>query len=317
MLRSSSQTPRSSREPTPRTFRMKSPQTMSSFRDALSWRRSSKAKSATASTSDPNDEAVTAYERRRQQVRRAQRERKVFRAWTSLELRALHLRSKILSYDLNAFAQIVAENTTNQSNREQVNPPARQGRVINTTEEPIDAGPSSYTVNKQSKSGSPLHVIIPESQAEMQNPPLLDPDQGVPHRDTSSPGSSSDNNTHMPSNDALQSGESTALVEMLSGGSLDKIIGIDFVLALEHPCMTHVDMTRDEFGTHSHMPTHTLLAYAPQDLRGSANWEVPGADIKRLLNMSNNFQLQGEITPVQAWVSSKIPAVYLHSLQAP
>ncbi|KAL9087094.1 MAG: hypothetical protein Q9159_003789 [Coniocarpon cinnabarinum] len=301
MLRSSSQTPRSSREPTPRTFRMKSPQTMSSFRDALSWRRSSKAKSATAK-----------FGELKEIIGNAKRTATYIKA---LEQEVVNLRKQNQQNIVTLEAEI--------SNLQQtllgygVNPPARQGRVINTTEEPIDAGPSSYTVNKQSKSGSPLHVIIPESQAEMQNPPLLDPDQGVPHRDTSSPGSSSDNNTHMPSNDALQSGESTALVEMLSGGSLDKIIGIDFVLALEHPCMTHVDMTRDEFGTHSHMPTHTLLAYAPQDLRGSANWEVPGADIKRLLNMSNNFQLQGEITPVQAWVSSKIPAVYLHSLQAP
>lgn len=69
--------------------------------------------------------------------------------------------------------------------------------------------------------------------------------------------------------------------------------------------MAHPDMTRDEYGTHSHMASHTLLTYAPQDITAAASWEVPGADIRRLLNMSNSFQLQGEITPVQAWYRLK------------
>ena len=74
---------------------------------------------------------------------------------------------------------------------------------------------------------------------------------------------------------------------------------------LEHPCMAHPGMTRDE-PTHSHMATSTLLAYAPQNLEGAATWEVPGADIQHLLNMSNGFQLEGEITPVQAWYRLKL-----------
>ena len=66
-------------------------------------------------------------------------------------------------------------------------------------------------------------------------------------------------------------------------------------------------MTKDTFGTHSHMASHTLLSYAPQEMPAdaSANWEVPGADIRSLLNMSNSFQLEGEITPVQAWYRLK------------
>lgn len=69
--------------------------------------------------------------------------------------------------------------------------------------------------------------------------------------------------------------------------------------------MSHPEITRDEFGTHSHMASHNLLMYAPQDLHGSATWEVPGADIERLLALSTSFQLQGEITPVQAWYRLK------------
>ena len=74
-------------------------------------------------------------------------------------------------------------------------------------------------------------------------------------------------------------------------------------------------MTRDEYGTHSHMASHTLLTYAPKDLSGPASWKVPGADIQRLLNMSNNFQLQGEITPVQAWYKLRTHARFEVSFQ--
>ena len=69
--------------------------------------------------------------------------------------------------------------------------------------------------------------------------------------------------------------------------------------------MAHPDLTRDQYGQHSHLASSTLLAYAPQDLNEAASWEVPGADIQRLLNMSNSFQLEGEITPVQAWYRLK------------
>ena len=34
--------------------------------------------------------------------------------------------------------------------------------------------------------------------------------------------------------------------------------------------MQHTDMTRDSFGTHSHMPSHTLLQYAPADISGES-----------------------------------------------
>lgn len=70
--------------------------------------------------------------------------------------------------------------------------------------------------------------------------------------------------------------------------------------------MQHPDATRLEFGPHSHMASHHLLSFAPHDVAGAASWEVPGADIERLLNLSTSFQLQDEITPVQAWYRLKM-----------
>jgi len=65
--------------------------------------------------------------------------------------------------------------------------------------------------------------------------------------------------------------------------------------------MEHADMTRDPVGTHSHMASSQLLRHAPLDAHPTASWQVPGADITRLLALSRSFELQGELTPVQAW----------------
>ena len=65
--------------------------------------------------------------------------------------------------------------------------------------------------------------------------------------------------------------------------------------------MGHADATREETGTHTHMASHQVMSYAPPDLSGAANWSVPNADIDKLLALAGTFQLNGEITPVQAW----------------
>lgn len=69
--------------------------------------------------------------------------------------------------------------------------------------------------------------------------------------------------------------------------------------------MAHPHMTRDQYGTHSHMATHNLLQHAPLDVSGPLSWEIPSADIERLLELSTSFDLQGELTPVQAWYRLK------------
>ena len=69
--------------------------------------------------------------------------------------------------------------------------------------------------------------------------------------------------------------------------------------------MTHPDMTRDEIGTHTHMVSNQLMTYAPTDLSGGATWTVPDADMDKLLALAGTFQLDGEITPVQAWYRLK------------
>jgi hypothetical protein len=80
-------------------------------------------------------------------------------------------------------------------------------------------------------------------------------------------------------------------------------IGIDFVLSLEQPCLGH---TRGEGGISSEVPSgHALTAQAPlltaAPLTPSSSWQIPAIEIDRLLDLSSQLNLLGEVTPVQAW----------------
>lgn len=43
-----------------------------------------------------------------------------------------------------------------------------------------------------------------------------------------------------------------------------------------------------------------LLSQAP-NLESDHSWEIPAVELDRLLNLSFNLDLDGEVTPVQAW----------------
>ena len=79
---------------------------------------------------------------------------------------------------------------------------------------------------------------------------------------------------------------------------------IEFVLALEHPCMSHIPYrdpdTIDPDG-HMMMASTPLVARAPKAPQFSQSWRTSGAIIKELLNLSMSINLDGEITPVEAW----------------
>ncbi|MCJ1257682.1 hypothetical protein MMC24_005508 [Lignoscripta atroalba] len=83
---------------------------------------------------------------------------------------------------------------------------------------------------------------------------------------------------------------------------------VDFVLALEHPCMQHLSTVYeqqtsvDEPSNHiltASLPLATPLPAAPQL---NTSWTVPAASIEALLSISASLNLEGEITPAQAWM---------------
>ncbi|KAF2855539.1 hypothetical protein T440DRAFT_513649 [Plenodomus tracheiphilus IPT5] len=88
------------------------------------------------------------------------------------------------------------------------------------------------------------------------------------------------------------------------------VIGMDFVLTLESPCLSHIDIAHSESNRTS--TGHALMASASilhqnhnppgERLNSETSWQVPGLGLERLLELSESIVLdECELTPVQAW----------------
>ena len=116
----------------------------------------------------------------------------------------------------------------------------------------------------------------------------------------------------------------------------DPAIAIDFVLALEQPCLPHIPhpshsythsgsnpttsppLTTDfdnlpdadtdadvlvgpEPSHHIQMLSAPLVQFAPSTPDINSSWQASASIIKELLNLSKSINLEGEITPVECW----------------
>ncbi|KAI4723177.1 hypothetical protein E4T48_00429 [Aureobasidium sp. EXF-10727] len=105
-------------------------------------------------------------------------------------------------------------------------------------------------------------------------------------------------------------------------------IGIDFVLTLERPCMDHMQylvvrshnpegqpfhhpMERPDDTEYDHMCGHALMATCPPashimnkpgDPYGHRMPDLKAPDLMKLLDLSAQLPLEGELTPVMAWM---------------
>ena len=93
-------------------------------------------------------------------------------------------------------------------------------------------------------------------------------------------------------------------------------VGIDFVLALEHPCLYHHQLPNSELAGNIGAG-HELMVLSPimsakgapaletkgkqQRLPTSSKWSVPAIELEKLLSFSQGLDLDGEVTPIQAW----------------
>ncbi|KAJ5239300.1 hypothetical protein N7468_003919 [Penicillium chermesinum] len=98
-------------------------------------------------------------------------------------------------------------------------------------------------------------------------------------------------------------------------------MGVDFVLSLERPCLFHTRAPdTDEPSGHAMSMQGMLLARAPEDLHDQTAWEVPAQQLAKLFELSGSLGLEGYITPVQAWnrINSRLgfPHLPLEKLEA-
>ncbi|CAF9933607.1 MAG: hypothetical protein ALECFALPRED_005638 [Alectoria fallacina] len=160
-----------------------------------------------------------------------------------------------------------------------------------------------------------LHVNFPQHQEpssqgldfSTQTYPLATPYQGhqqytnVPQSAPDLPNDFSLNTINLSSSSSRYGipaeARATALVDTIE-------IAIDFVLALEHPCMPHIpyqDPPSTEPANHMMLVSTPLMARSPDPPQFNSTWTASGAIIKELLNLSSSINLEGEITPVEAW----------------
>ncbi|KAI9675275.1 MAG: hypothetical protein M1817_001177 [Caeruleum heppii] len=82
--------------------------------------------------------------------------------------------------------------------------------------------------------------------------------------------------------------------------------GIDFVLALEQPCMSHIHtsppLEQDPMSGHVFTASMSLRYHAPTEpYSTNSSYHMPSSEIQKLLDISSTLDLPGELTPVQAW----------------
>ncbi|KAH7355557.1 hypothetical protein BKA66DRAFT_430136 [Pyrenochaeta sp. MPI-SDFR-AT-0127] len=107
----------------------------------------------------------------------------------------------------------------------------------------------------------------------------------------------------------IPSHSSPANASSTEDGSSDldpAVVGVDFVLTLESPCLPHIDVAHS-----SHTPSSTghaltvsacLLHHRPTQATSPVAWQLSSTGIERLLELSRAISLEdGEVTPVQAW----------------
>ncbi|KAJ5321683.1 uncharacterized protein N7506_010813 [Penicillium brevicompactum] len=79
-------------------------------------------------------------------------------------------------------------------------------------------------------------------------------------------------------------------------------MGVDFVLSLEQPCLFHTQpLGEEEPSGHALSMQGLLLSSAPSVLHDKTSWEIPAQQLEKLFELSGSLGLNGYITPVQAW----------------
>ncbi|KAJ5373447.1 hypothetical protein N7517_005453 [Penicillium concentricum] len=115
---------------------------------------------------------------------------------------------------------------------------------------------------------------------------------------TGQPGSNTDRNEHK--NNSTENPEDN-IDQNLDESSEQEWFqtGVDFVLSLERPCLSHISSAHPS--GHAMSIQGTLLQLAPPTLDSDLRWQVSAEVFQTLFEMADKLDLDGYITPVQAW----------------
>ncbi|KAF2659381.1 hypothetical protein K491DRAFT_689253 [Lophiostoma macrostomum CBS 122681] len=294
------------------------------------YRRSPKEDPKDSAPGDPKDKDNAAYLKRREQVRRAQRthrERK--EAYIKqLENEVLQLRTneakiltetRTLAFDIARFKKILDHHGIPHDHPSgYVTPPQTSG--ISPTGSTSSIGIFTNPLGQQqlhfpslgSQHSGGTEFYLSESDGSQGAESHKAPRRKLSFfrsRDRSESGSNADSGGPAASTTDLSA--LSAPISNLSLGDMDQTnLGMEFVLSLEAPCLHHTQGDPHE----PHTPTgHALTATAPLLFQaptqpvpttGTAHpprWDTPHLGLEKLLELSQNIELEDELTPVQAW----------------
>ncbi|GES61444.1 hypothetical protein SI65_06474 [Aspergillus terreus] len=226
-----------------------------------------------------------AYERRREQVRRAQ---KKHREKNKKYCRSLEDELHRL-YDSQANAdELRVLRYENEILRDIL---ARHSIPVPVGISPPKPSLAEVTFTSNGGHHQLLQVKMPENEHGSDHP--------------TAPPSCANPDEHTPSDMHSQFGQSsssrTEFSEARNGPNIVQM-GVDFVLSLERPCLFHTrSPDAEEPSGHALSMQGMLLSRAPQDLHDHAAWAVPAQQLDKLFELSGCLGLDGYITPVQAW----------------
>ncbi|KAL1969313.1 hypothetical protein VTN77DRAFT_9505 [Rasamsonia byssochlamydoides] len=242
-----------------------------------------------------SEAARAAHARRREQVRRAQRNHRERKEnyIKSLECQLLQLRDEATLRQ--EFEEASLENKILKD-------------IMLAYNVPIP-GPSHQTggmaeVSMVGSPGSQRHLRVRMASYSSLSPGFITQQQDIASRQGSEELAS-----HLVPVSVSSQGTSSATLSPQSPEnrshpySLDSTqTGIDFVLSLEQPCLEHTYHPILAGEAHGHALTvqAALLTYAP-NLDAERSWDIPAVELDRLLQLSLALDLNGELTPVQAW----------------
>ncbi|KAG5294738.1 hypothetical protein I7I48_11392 [Histoplasma ohiense] len=262
------------------------------------------------------DTSKSAYARRREQVRRAQRNHRERKEQyiKSLEHQLHRLRDESSSLQSETH-QVAEENTILRDIVQEHGLPLPSTSINPSSEDrqPYSKPMATVSVIGSRGFGQRLQVSLGDSPME----PVFPVGFGIPDKPPADKPVLSVINYEkrggLPSPRESTQLASQGLSQQPIPGSghpygLDTTqVGVDFVLFMERCCIYHVHQLHDaeEPNGHAFTALAPLLTQAPTVLDDCTSWQIPASELDRLLELSSALHLDGELTPVEMWMRIK------------
>ncbi|PGH17664.1 hypothetical protein AJ79_01026 [Helicocarpus griseus UAMH5409] len=273
-------------------------------------------------TGEPcNDPGKSAHSKRREQVRRAQRNHRQRKEKyiKTLERELLRLRDEATSVQIETY-QVAEENSILRDIMLAHGIPfPLKGASMGAADQWLFSNPMA-TVSVVGSPGFGQRLQVSVSDVPGQLADVFPPGFGVPDSPTAEhpiisivsnakgipPPQESAQPNITPPRDLNGAGLLPHSAEKLSHPyGLDATqVGVDFVLFMERCCLPHTHQPHDTDEPTGHALTvqAPLLTTAPPVLDDRTAWQVPAKELDRLFELSSALKIDGELVPVQAWM---------------